>query len=268
MPIDFDYTTFQGGVLFRDAYWTHPPTHPLSYWIQNFWQLNVPIGHYNYRSIPDNCVDWIINVDTPEDSYIIPPFLSSIVFELTGPTAYFGVRFRLLGHQSIIEDPLGVWAESSDNIKASDIIPHVLFEKVQACIIRTTEFKARCRLVSQVLLDEIKEVFLDKRLVNYILYCQNNISSHIDLSNKQCAEFGLSSRQLRRLSQLYLGLSPREFARVLRFQQILKQMNLYPAQTNWSDYYYDQSHFIKEFKLLSGLTPKELVNLSVLYNKK
>ncbi|VAW89528.1 hypothetical protein MNBD_GAMMA17-646, partial [hydrothermal vent metagenome] len=38
-------------------------------------------------------------------------------------------------------------------------------------------------------------------------------------------------------------------------------------KTAWADVYHDQSHFIHEFKSLSGLTPGQFGRLSVLYNK-
>ena len=101
MALDIDFNPIQGRVFKNDAYQSLFPSSPLSFWVQSFWQLNVPHGSFSYRSIPDNSVDWIINTNCFEDSFLVPPFLSPVVFKLTGPVSYFGIRFRLMGHQGL-----------------------------------------------------------------------------------------------------------------------------------------------------------------------
>jgi AraC-like DNA-binding protein len=70
---------------------------------------------------------------------------------------------------------------------------------------------------------------------------------------------GLSARQLRRLCLQLTGLTPKQLCRTIRFRQAAVQARL--AQNNdWAQValdcgYYDQSHFINEFRALSGLTP-------------
>lgn len=63
-------------------------------------------------------------------------------------------------------------------------------------------------------------------------------------------------RQINRYFKKYLGISLKYYCNILRFQASLfhiKDGNLYP-QLNFTD----QSHFIKEIKKLSGVSPKEL----------
>ena len=266
MLLDIDYYPRQGYVAYKDAYMCFLPTSPLDHWVQSFWQLNVPIGKFSYHSVPDNSVDWIINLDCPEDNFIVPPFLSSIVFELTGPISYFGIRFRLLGHQGLISTPVGEWEAVDDAAKATDLLPghvlHAVFESLK----KTERFDDRCKILSESLLSMIKYPGVDPRVVRYIRYCYKNTTSNISLSDKQCSEFGVSARQLRRLTQLHLGLLPKDFARVLRFQRTLNSLSSGGHKTAWIDHYYDQPHYIREFKRLSGVTPTEFGNMSVLYN--
>jgi methylphosphotriester-DNA--protein-cysteine methyltransferase len=66
-----------------------------------------------------------------------------------------------------------------------------------------------------------------------------------------------SKRHLDRKFQSYAGISPKELACILRFQVFYKL----GWQVNFNDlaqlyeYYYDQSHFIKEFKKFTGNSP-------------
>ena len=266
MPLNIDYHTYQGHVTHNNAYLTFEPQPPLSHWIQCFWQLNVPEGKFCYRSVPDNSVDCIINVNCPEDTFIVTPFLSSIVFKLAGPVSYFGIRFRILGHQGLISTPLGEWSAADDDTKTAEVLPDHVLHAIYECIDKSLQFETRCKYITTILLSTVQYPDIDPRLACYIRYCSQNIASNISLSDKQCSEFGLSARQLRRLTQLYLGLSPRGFARVLRFQNTLQAMNSASNKSAWADHYYDQPHFIREFKNLSGLTPTEFKSLSVLYN--
>ncbi len=264
--LDINYHPCQGRVAYEDAYMEFFPSSPLNRWIQSFWQLNVPVGKFSYRSMPDNSVDWIINLNSHDDNFIVTPFLSSVVFELTGPVSYFGVRFRLLGHKGLISTPLGEWGVVDNVVKAGDVLPRYLLHAACEDLSKNRSFYERCNSLSVLMLSMVKQPGVDPRLVNYMRYCHKYTASNLCLSDKQCSQFGVSARQLRRLTQLHLGLLPRDFARVLRFQYTLKAINSGSYRTAWTDHYYDQPHYIREFKRLSGLTPTEFRNMSVLYN--
>ena len=268
MLLDIDYHPSQGQVRYKNAYLTLLPPSSLNHWVQCFWQLNVPYGKFCYRSVPDNSVDLIFNLNDPEDSFIVTPFSSSVVFELSGPVSYFGIRFRILGHKSLISIPLGEWNTIDDDTRAADTIPEHILHAIYECMEKPLQFNARCKCLSSILLSAVHMPEIDKRLVNYIRYCHKNTGANIILSDKQCSEFGVSARQLRRLSKLHLGLSPREFARVMRFQHMLNLINTTSHKPAWADHFYDQPHFIREFKRISGLTPTEFKHMSVLYNNK
>ena len=75
----------------------------------------------------------------------------------------------------------------------------------------------------------------------------------------------LSARQLRRLFLEQVGLSPKHFSRVIRFRHSLSQLQT-SQRGDWTRValdsgYYDQAHFINEFRELSGYTPGEFVAL-------
>lgn len=266
MSLNIDYRPCQGRVTHRNLFLSYCPSPPLSHWVESFWQLNVPAGEFFYRSVPDNSVDLIVNVDCPEDIFIVTPFSSSIIFKMEGPTSYFGIRFRILGHRGLISVPLGEWSESTNEVKAAELLEESVLSAVFQCIGTSNTFTHRCCNLYPILIGAMQLTAVDRRLTRYIRYAHKNISSNISLSDRQCSEFGLSARQLRRLAHLYLGLSPRDYMRVLRFQHTLRIMNTTNCDTVWQDHYYDQPHFIREFKSLSGLSPKKFRSLSVLYN--
>ncbi|MES2279325.1 MAG: helix-turn-helix domain-containing protein [Bacteroidota bacterium] len=69
---------------------------------------------------------------------------------------------------------------------------------------------------------------------------------------------GVGERQLERLFKRYVGLSPKFYARVIRFNyifEIIKNKSLPWADVVYQAGYYDQSHFIRNFKAFTGEDP-------------
>lgn len=95
---------------------------------------------------------------------------------------------------------------------------------------------------------------------------QNIKSSGGFIKIKELAEFyNISNRQLERKYLNKIGLTPKKISKIIKLQYVL-----YLAQTctksKFTDLalnsnYYDQSHFINEFKSLTGYSPKEYFNL-------
>jgi AraC-like DNA-binding protein len=72
------------------------------------------------------------------------------------------------------------------------------------------------------------------------------------------ARHGISSRYLHKLVSQYTGLSPKFHNKINRFQQSLKLITNNRNSLTSIAYdcgYFDQSHFIKDFKSFTGVTP-------------
>jgi AraC-like DNA-binding protein len=72
---------------------------------------------------------------------------------------------------------------------------------------------------------------------------------------------GVTERQLQRLFLRDIGLSPKQFLRTIRFQEILRALQG-GTPTRWADLalrfgFYDQAHFIRDFKTFTGETPSQ-----------
>jgi AraC-like DNA-binding protein len=75
---------------------------------------------------------------------------------------------------------------------------------------------------------------------------------------------GLSQRRFIRVFKTEVGITPKLFSRIQRFQQTRTFIQHNPS-TNWADLavvfgYFDQSHFIREFLEFSGLSPTDYMN--------
>lgn len=85
------------------------------------------------------------------------------------------------------------------------------------------------------------------------------------LADKAC----LSRKQYERVFREQVGMNPKEYARVVRFQKAMRML-----QCGSRDYaciahhcgYADQSHLIRDFKAMSGHTPKSLPDYCAPYS--
>ncbi|WP_420917122.1 helix-turn-helix domain-containing protein [Dictyobacter halimunensis] len=73
------------------------------------------------------------------------------------------------------------------------------------------------------------------------------------------SEVGLSQRHFIQVFGEAVGLTPKLFCRVQRFQALLRSLE-YGRPVHWAEAalncgYYDQAHCIHDFQAFSGLTP-------------
>jgi AraC-like DNA-binding protein len=98
--------------------------------------------------------------------------------------------------------------------------------------------------------------------IDYVV--QKIIDSQGSVSISSCCHsLGLSRQHLARLFQEYVGIGPKQFARVIRFQALLKNVRQ-TQKVNWTDEaatlgYYDQAHLISDFRQFSGTSPEKFI---------
>ncbi|WP_317162601.1 helix-turn-helix domain-containing protein [Myroides albus] len=71
----------------------------------------------------------------------------------------------------------------------------------------------------------------------------------------------ISERTLERLVKQYVGMSPKVYSRIIRFQanlNLLRESSFKSlTELTYESGYFDQSHYIREFKTFTGSTPKQ-----------
>jgi AraC-like DNA-binding protein len=90
--------------------------------------------------------------------------------------------------------------------------------------------------------------------INHVIHSKGSVRVE-ELSSQYC----LSIRQFERKFKELAGFSPKLYTRIIRFQSAANEYcNKNKSLTNiaYDCGYYDQSHFINEFKEFSGLHPK------------
>ncbi|RZK38740.1 MAG: AraC family transcriptional regulator [Pedobacter sp.] len=76
-----------------------------------------------------------------------------------------------------------------------------------------------------------------------------------------CGKLGISDTTLFRLFRTHLGQNPQQFIKTIRFRKALPLVldHIKPlTQIGLEGDYYDQPHFIKDFRTFTGMAPREL----------
>jgi AraC-like DNA-binding protein len=166
----------------------------------------------------------------------------NILFQPAGLNQLIGVDMRSLVNQ----DPA-----ASDVLGASAVR---LGDKVRAA----PDFFARVRATQQWLDGQMEGKASPNGAINHAsaLLIKTTGQTRIDDLVRLT---GMSASQLQRRFNEQVGLSPKGYARLIRFDQALVARRRAPERS-WTDIlhdlgYYDQAHFIREFHMFAGISP-------------
>jgi AraC-like DNA-binding protein len=116
------------------------------------------------------------------------------------------------------------------------------------------------RFLSEIIIDSRRIPTQHSRLINAIY---RGAQSSLDYDAKETLRADFSARHVRRLCVKYLGVSPNLLSRIIRYQKTLHLINAHPedciAGLAAEQGYFDQSHFIKEFRRFHSITPAEFI---------
>lgn len=116
------------------------------------------------------------------------------------------------------------------------------------------------RVLEQFLLDELEKRTkqADPRIVSA---CQTITDNFSDMAVKDlCKQVGMSQSGFTHYFSEMIGVTPKLFGRVARFTAVQRFLGENP-QAGWDEIvhqfdYFDQNHFIREFKQFTGAVPK------------
>ena len=241
----------------RISYQEVKPHDALETCIYCYWQLKttklLPTP-FIYRVVADGCIDIYFNLNQPEESFVMGFWNRYVEFPLGNSFNFVGIRF----YPSILPQWFGIDAKelSNSNHELKNVLPTI------AQFLREfTPLDTLHRIGNQ--LDHFfltswtqKKIDYDSRFYDALhLILKNHGATSIEHELKT----GLSPRQMRRLFNYYIGTSPKVFSKVVRFQTILNAKPSVQSLRNSKIFYdigfYDQAHFIKDFKALYGITP-------------
>ncbi len=250
-------------------YKTYYPKNPvLRKYIKSYWVLTSDKNPSGTIIQPTPSFDLIFSfknstkwANSNSELYLKNSYISGIrdntyVIQPQGEIEYFAVEFSVSGLYHFMGSGI------SDLInKPIEIIDLKYFRELEEKLYEKKTINERIQLVD----DELYKLFYYN---NSISHDDRIIQSVIDYIiemkgvckiNHICDSTNIYHKKLERLFKRYTGINPKQFVKLVRFDNAFYKI-LNKSFSDWTDIvydngFYDQSHFIKEFNLFTGMSP-------------
>jgi AraC-like DNA-binding protein len=219
---------------------------------------------------PSGCIEIIFNLGTGrwqtavENGFVTTPaielwgqIIRPLPVRSIGRNIMLGVRFFPHAATCFLNDKVDLFNNQVVDLcdLSGNDVP-VLYSK----LLETTAWNKRIELVEAFLLHRL--LLSERRTgkMNVVSDIMNEIRRDDFLDNMEnvAARYGITARYLQKIFLQYTGLTPKLFSKINRFQNSLRlvtQKDISLTSIAYDCGYFDQSHFIKEFKSFTGFTP-------------
>lgn len=254
-------------------YNTYLPNADLDSFVKCYWTLEGPAypNPEKQRIVPDGCMEMIFHCGDlyeqyfEDGSHIVQPrafvfgqITKPLEIKQTGKTDIFAIRFHPHGFVPFI-------SAAASTMENRAVPLQELFgsqgDLLETAILNASTTTKRIKILETFLMDcLVNEEAIDRLIKSSIetLLTLNGQLSVAELSK----ELAVNRRQLERKFASSVGLSPKQLAKIFRLQATLKTLLVKgqaPSLTAiaYTGDYFDQAHFIKDFKEFTGVTPKK-----------
>jgi AraC-like DNA-binding protein len=269
-------------------YQTFKPHPDLESLVRCHWTLEVPAQKdvQRQRIVPDGCLElfFILGDDvkryTKGDEYIIQPramvlgqITEPFFIEPTGYVNSFATRFYPYGFANFVMTPIKNLADKETPLV--ELFGQKPSEELEQRMIQATNTKERINIIENFLLDKLNDQATIDTIVKTTIDTMLLTGGGTPISNLLKNDLS-KRRQFERKFTQQIGISPKQLGKVIRLQTALKMLLNQPSESltkiAYESEYYDQAHFIKDFKEFTGTTPKEFLEneemtLSTLFYK-
>ncbi len=269
-------------------YQTFQPHPDLASLVSCYWTLDIPAENNSKRQriIPDGCIEmaFILGDDikryTSQDRFILQPramvlgqTIEPFYIQPTGYVNTFAIRFYPYGFANFVTEPIKNLANKETPLAL--LFEEKIAKELEQKITQAKTVKQRIEIIEIFLLERLSDKFTVENIVKTTVNAL--LSTNGNAPIKTILKDDLSKRrQLERKFAKQIGVSPKQLGKLIRLQTALKMLLNKEAKslTNiaYESEYYDQAHFIKDFKEFTGTSPKEFLEnenmtLSALFYK-
>lgn len=241
------------------------PSKKLSDLVEHYWLVNWHLPHgesYTQSVIPHPNTHLTIMENA---SHIQGVCQSKYNHTMVGNGEVLGVKFKPAGFF-----PFATMANVSMNTllnnkkEISDFFSlKYSLNKIETCLLNTKQVSEKIEVLESLLFFDYldKQTNVDEKicLINTMV---NTIATKKIMSvNELCEQYQVELRTLQRLFNQYVGVSAKWIINRYRMHEALTKIES-AKQFDWTQLaldlgYFDQAHFIKDFKKLIGVTPKQ-----------
>lgn len=183
--------------------------------------------------------------------------IQPLAIKSIGRNVMLGIRFFPHAAACFLNDKVGVF--NNQVVDFTDI-PGNAAGILHLKLLEATAWDKRIELVEAFLLHKLS--LTEKRLgkITVVSNVMNDMrqADFFDNIENVASRYGITPRYLQKLFFQYTGLTPKLYSKINRFQNSLRLVSKKNTSLTSIAYdcgYFDQSHFIREFKSFTGVTP-------------
>ncbi len=142
------------------------------------------------------------------------------------------------------------------NLSLDDIFDRNSIAEVEEKLAIANTDKLRIKIVEQFLLSQLKDIQTDKLIVEAVkLIYQSNGTIRIKELNEKLF---ISQSPFEKRFRKVVGTTAKKFASIVRFNAVIENLKETKTLTEicYENNFFDQAHFIKDFKQFTGDTPE------------
>lgn len=194
---------------------------------------------FKYLVLPDGCIDIVFDVSSA------PGFTGALIMssDITATAINLGKSFAYIG----IRMQPGAWLKLPITSMGQVVERRSLGE--QDLERMHQKLTGNAHLEDRQTLEDLAISLFERSIIGENALIQHLLQRPIATVEDAVQVSGYSRRQVQRLIRERVGYNPHDFLRIIRFQRALTSMK--------ADEYADQSHFIRDFKRITGMTPGE-----------
>ena len=151
----------------------------------------------------------------------------------------------------------------TDTVVEADLIFGRRFHDLREQLLAAKSIDRMFQLVEGFLLQQAGNALQGDTAARCIEYAVSSITDKPTLRglHELSEEIGYSQKHFIELFRQQVGVTPKQYLKIMRFQKVIRAIET-KETTRWSQIalecgFYDQAHFINDFKHFSGFTPKE-----------
>jgi AraC-like DNA-binding protein len=180
------------------------------------------------------------------------------ITSFTGRFHTFIIDFKANGISRLFHIPM---REFSDNIFTLDEVLGNQTVILEEQLLYAINIQQMARIADTFLISLLNKHSKNNIFSESIAAASNAINSQINSLNVKhyASNANMSVRNFQRRFKEQVGTSPKLYAKIFRFNEVLKRKIMQPGES-WTSIaheccYFDQMHLIKEFKTFTGFTP-------------
>lgn len=258
-------------------YQAYQPSDELSVWVKCYWTLEADDSHAGVlqKILPDACMEMIFHLGDPYQqlihqeaashfkmqplAFVFGQISKALEIRPTGLTKIFAIRFHPGCFSQFSDYPqkdmkdqavplVNIFGNKADTI----------FNQIK----EAADTDERIKSIENILIDNFRHIDNHQKIISDCIDLIEELGSGVKVDTL-AKELKQNRRKLEREFEEKVGLSPKHYLRIVRLQNGLRALakgkNSKLGHIAVDNQYFDQAHFIKDFKEFTGKSPGKYV---------